>query len=236
MPLTSAPQSEQARLQALQPYQQLKATPDAVFDEVAHLMAIQFEVPIVFIALVDAEEIWIKANSGMPRPKRVARQESVCARAILRDDMIIYNDLTREEPELAQLKLVREYQMRFYVAQPLQTEDGHNIGSLCLIGRYERDFSMQEQRCLRLLAQVVMQPLRLRLLLPDAPGSPSAKWADLREQLTQVAMQLEQVVQPIGTEGQRIYVPWERGLVGLQYDTLLESLQRHVQRLTVSNG
>ncbi|MBC6610571.1 GAF domain-containing protein [Hymenobacter sp. BT507] len=236
MPVTPTPQSEQARLLALQPYLSLKATPDAVFDEVAHLVARQFEVPIVFIALIDAEQMWIKANSGMPRPNRVARQESVCAQSVMQNDMTIYADLPRDAPQLAQLKLVRDYQMRFYVSQPLQTDAGYNIGTLCLIGRYERHFSTQEQQHLRLFSQAVMQLLRLRLLLPDAPGQPSLKWADLREQLAQVAMQLDPVWQPAEMQYQPLYVPWEKNLVGLHHNLLPESLHRHVQRLIASSN
>ncbi|MBC6613159.1 hypothetical protein H8B15_19715 [Hymenobacter sp. BT507] len=112
-----------------QPYEQLKATPDSVFDELARLVALLFEAPIVFIALVDAQQLWVKADSGMPRPRRVARQESVCARAILQSEPTVYRDLEQQAPTLTQLPLVQAYQMRFYAAQPLQTDAGFNIGA-----------------------------------------------------------------------------------------------------------
>src|SRR5205823_9182582 len=52
--------------------------------------------------------------------------------------------------------------IRFYAGAPLQTDDGYNIGTICVIDREPRDeFSEKDRNNLKDFAKVVMRELEL---------------------------------------------------------------------------
>jgi GAF domain-containing protein len=69
-----------------------------------------------------------------------------------------------EDPRtLANPLVCGEFGLRFYAAAPLQTHDGHNLGTLCIIDRNQRYINREQMEMLRELAGVVMDEMELRL-------------------------------------------------------------------------
>lgn len=177
------PANDPRRLEALAPYLVLGTAPDAVFDEVVRLTAKLFNTPIALVSLVEEGSVWFKANFGLAGAERVARDESMCSVAILQDDATIYEDLLQAPCQLTKPDVAAALQLRFYAGYPLRTEEGYNIGTLCIIDRQPRTLSTAEQLRLQALAAVVMKLLDLRLALKRHPPHSSAMWLQLYHHL-----------------------------------------------------
>jgi len=154
--------NEQARLAALRRYDILDTPPDGSFDHVAKVAAILFDVPIAIISLVDQDRIWFKARHGLD-VEQIGRDPGLCASAILQTDPYVLTDASCDPRSLANPLVAGEFGLRFYVAAPLRTSDGHNLGTLCVIDRKPRVVNEEQIAQLGALAAVVIDQMELRL-------------------------------------------------------------------------
>jgi GAF domain-containing protein len=53
--------------------------------------------------------------------------------------------------------------LRFYAGSPLRTQDGYNLGTLCVIDKQPRELTSQQTHVLDDLAALVVDELELRL-------------------------------------------------------------------------
>ncbi|TGE23738.1 GAF domain-containing protein [Hymenobacter aquaticus] len=167
MPLSPSsliPGNEEDRLLALSRYQIVGTAPESLFDDLAALTAKLFRAPIALVSLVEAESVWFKANFGLPDAGRVRRSESLCSVAVLHNQATVFESLGTNPCALTEPTLLQALRLEFYAGHPLQTPDGFNIGSLCVIDHQARTFSPDEQELLRQLATTVMLLLELRRL------------------------------------------------------------------------
>ena len=153
---------EEARLAAVRRYDILDTPPDGSFDHVAKVAASLFDVPIAIISLVDHDRIWFKARYGLD-VEQIGRDPGLCASAILQTDPYVLTDASCDPRSLANPLVAGEFGLRFYVAAPLRTGDGHNLGTLCVIDHKPRVVSEEQIAQLEALAAVVMDQMELRL-------------------------------------------------------------------------
>jgi GAF domain-containing protein len=78
--------------------------------------------------------------------------------------------------QLTDPALAQQLQLRFYAGHALQTTDGYNIGTLCVIDRQPRSLSASEDALLTTLAGVVMRLLDLRLALGTSAATSFKLW------------------------------------------------------------
>jgi GAF domain-containing protein len=175
-PTLLIPANDAARVEALHRYQVLDATNERIFDDLAALTARLFQTPISLISLVDQDEVLFKGNYGLPGAERVERQLSLCSTAILQDETIVFEDLQANPCQLTDPLLARELALRFYAGHALQTADGYNIGTLCVIDRQPRTFSAADDALLTTLARVVMRLLDLRVALDSTAATSFKLW------------------------------------------------------------
>src|SRR6188768_3340586 len=90
------PDNEEKRIKALQSYKILNTLPEGFFNNLAHIIAKTFDTPIALISLVDKEQVFFKANVGMPGVEYVDRGVSLCSLAILEDMPTIFKDASKE--------------------------------------------------------------------------------------------------------------------------------------------
>lgn len=156
------PENEEQRLEALRRYNILDTPPDEAFNDLAHLIAQYFEIPIALISLVDKHRVHFKGNVGMEGVKNVDRGVSLCSLAILSDEPNIIED-PQEDPCLLANPLVHgQFGLRFYAGAPLITPEGFNIGTVCIVDKKERTFSKREQDQLVRFAKLAMHEIELR--------------------------------------------------------------------------
>ena len=135
------PENDDKRIEALHHYQIIEADVHESFDNIAHIMAAFFDVPIALVSLVDKEEVIFKGNVGMHGVAKNSRGISLCALAVLNDDAIVFENAS-EEPCLISNPLVAgTFGLKFYAGAPLTTKDGYHIGTVCIVDKKPRSFS-----------------------------------------------------------------------------------------------
>lgn len=116
------------------------------------------------ISFVDDKRQWFKAEIGLGAGQTSLR-ESICAHAILQDDMLEIPD-TRMDERTADNPLVTQKDgFRFYAGAVLETDDGLPIGTLCILDYKPRRLTSTQKDTLRVLARQVMTQLQLRRAL-----------------------------------------------------------------------
>ena len=165
--MASARSNEAARLEALRRYDILDTPPDGSFDHVAAVAASLFEVPIAIVSLVDEDRIWFKAHHGLDVDE-IERKPGLCASAIMQAEPYVLTDASCDPRSLANPLVAGEFGLRFYVAAPLRTSEGHNLGTLCVIDQKPRSVTQVQIAQLEALAAVVMDQMELRLAARNA--------------------------------------------------------------------
>lgn len=158
---------EGARLEAVRRYDILDTPPDGAFDRVTALAARFLDVPISTITIVDEDRIWFKSARGLDGVAQIDRGPGLCASAILQQAPYVVTDAVTD-PRTLNNPLVRgELGLRFYLAVPLRSSDGHNLGTLNVIDVRPREVTDADVETLQDLASIVMDELELRLAAMD---------------------------------------------------------------------
>lgn len=163
LPPSPLPQNEARRLEALRRYNILDTPPEAAFDRITALAARLFGMPIALVSLIDESRGWFKSAYGFDI-QEVQRDATICSLALLSHEVLVIPD-TRQDTRLACNPFVQnEPGLRFYAGAPLVTQDGFNLGTLCLLDTKPRDALTDEQQTvLADLAAMVIDELELRL-------------------------------------------------------------------------
>ncbi|MFC3230548.1 GAF domain-containing protein [Marinibaculum pumilum] len=153
--------SESARLEALERYGILDTEPEQAYDEVTAIAAGICETPIAIVSLVDRDRQWFKSCVGL-EVRETPRDVAFCHHAIQRPGILEVEDAL-EDPRFRSNPLVTGAPgIRYYAGAPLETPDGHRLGTLCVIDRQPRRISLPQRRALEALARQVVSQLELR--------------------------------------------------------------------------
>jgi GAF domain-containing protein len=157
------PPNEEERLAAVRRYDVLDTPADGAFDRITRLAGLVLEMPIAIVSLVDHDRIWFKSTHGLDGVEQIDREPGLCASAILSDEAWIVEDARIDPRALANPLVAGEFGLRFYAGSPLQTDDGYNLGTLCVIDKEPRRLTEDQVRILDDLAALVIDELELRL-------------------------------------------------------------------------
>lgn len=156
------PADEPQRMAAVRRYDILDTPPDGAFDRITALAARRFNVPISIISIVDEDRIWFKSHHGLP-VEQIGRDAGLCASAILSNDPHILTDASIDPRSLANPLVAGDFGLRFYAGVPLTTDDGHNLGTLCIIDKEARPIDQSQIDDLKDLAAIVMDQIEMQL-------------------------------------------------------------------------
>ncbi len=159
---------ESERLAALRAADILDTAAEPGFDTIARLAAKICAVPIGLVNFVDADRLWIKANCGLPGVSNVSREHGMCGRTIYEREFVEFSDMLVDE-RFADNPLVHgEPHLRFYAGIALVTSGGHAIGTLCVLDYVAHVLTLQQREELVMLADLVVELVATRTLLPHA--------------------------------------------------------------------
>jgi PAS domain S-box-containing protein len=164
------PANETERLAALRRYNVLDTQPESAFDDLTRLAAQICGAPISLITLVDANRQWFKSRFGLDTVE-TPREQSFCTHAILQSELLVIEDVTKDERFADNPVVTSGWRCRFYAGAPLRTGDGYALGTLAVLDRQPRRLVPQQLEALRTLARQVMTHLELRRHLAELARS-----------------------------------------------------------------
>jgi len=158
---TSDLMAEAERIAVLKALGILDTEAEAVFDQVTQLLSDALDLPITLVSLVDAERLWFKSKLGVSI-NEMPRERAFCSYAIQRRGPLVVNNAL-EDPRFSHNPLViGEPYIRFYAGVPVNSIDGHPLGTLCAIDTYPRVLTDQQLETLEALAGVISREIQRR--------------------------------------------------------------------------
>jgi anti-sigma regulatory factor (Ser/Thr protein kinase) len=179
--------NETARLAALRRYRILDTEAEQAFDDLTFLASQICGTPLALITLLDERRQWFKARVGIDAAE-TARTIAFCARTIQQDGLFVIPDTLADE-RFRENPLVtgKPWRVRFYAGAPLVTQDGHALGSLCVLDRVPRTLTSNQRAALDALRRQVVAQLELRLNVDELARA--LRERDLAEQAEQQLLQ-----------------------------------------------
>ena len=156
------PTNETERLEALQSFEVLDTLAEQDYEDLIKLASAICQTPISLISLIDSQRQWFKAKIGLD-VSETPRDIAFCAHAILQDDLFVVPDAIEDERFFDNPLVVNSPNIRFYAGMPLISENGHKIGTLCIIDSEPKHLSDEQKFALRTLGKQVMNMLELKL-------------------------------------------------------------------------
>lgn len=158
------PLDETHRLQALQSLALLDSEQEPDFDDVARLGSALFDVPTSLVSLIDRDRQWFKARVGLDAAG-TPRDLSFCGHAILRDDVMVVPDASRDDRFHDNPLVTGAPFIRFYAGAPIRLPNGYVIGTVCLISPEPREtFGTEQRELLARLAGMALNAVAVRAL------------------------------------------------------------------------
>ncbi|MBB1285102.1 GAF domain-containing protein [Flavisolibacter sp. BT320] len=164
MRIASVPLNEELRLQDLYSYDILDSQQDKDFDELLEVAAGIYGCPIAAISFVDKERQWFKSSFGFPQKiETTSREVSICSHTILSSDVMIVEDLAKDERFTNNPLIKSELSIRFYAGAPIVSTKGYSLGTICIIDHQPRKLSPEKANWLRILSDQISRLLELRI-------------------------------------------------------------------------
>jgi len=155
------PPNEKERLQALRSYNIMDTLAEKEYDHLTQIASYIFDTPIALITLLDEERQWFKSKVGLG-VEETPREISFCQYAIADGEQLVVENALEDERFRANPLVTGKPDIRFYAGHPLTDQDGHSLGTLCVIDREPRKFSEKQQELLRGLAETAMSLIHCR--------------------------------------------------------------------------
>jgi len=152
------PQKEIERLQAVNRFLKLKVSKEKEIQEIVELAAEICQTPTALITLLDHDTQYIKFKVGCDL-ETTTRQDAFCNHVIEQYEVMIVPDALKDERFVNSSLVTGDSNVRFYAGSPLTTQDGHNLGGLCVIDQAPRQLTGNQQQMLRILSKQVINIL-----------------------------------------------------------------------------
>ncbi|MEU4426018.1 GAF domain-containing sensor histidine kinase [Actinoplanes sp. NPDC024001] len=221
--------AEDARLAAVHSYHLLDAARPVVLDELTRLATSVLDTPMSTVTLIGKDRQWYAGNTGMPAGHD-SLDVSFCSRVVGAGDLLVVED-THAHPEYRGWNnVVGAPNIRFYAGAPLVDEDGHVLGTLCVLDDQPRTVGDRQRDLLTTLAGQAaghLSAIRTRLLLAEVGDELSRAISREEDFVATVSHELRTPVTTI--QGYLELLVDNEEL--LPYQKLIEPIQRNGERL-----
>ena len=180
------PVNEALRLEKLLHYDILNSPAENSFDKISNLVTDIFDVNNAGICFISLDDIFIKSQIG--HPIKLKRNESLVSLCILREEVFVAesNTMWNLDPKL-----------NFFIAAPIITPDGFNIGALYAFGNEPNTTSDKQKKMLAQLAYLVVDQLETRMAIRKTLTAQDDRLHvlihDLKNSMTTISLQSELV-------------------------------------------
>jgi|GEM_PF-5837965 len=156
------PPNEAERLKELQELDIFGTKPEPEFDNLTKLACAICNTASAMIALIGEESNWLKSEIGFGGGQEAARNTSFCQYTIMGNEIVEVPDATLDPRFAGNPYVTGAPNIRFYAAAPLITENGINIGTLCVVDYTPGQLNDFQRSQLRYLANEAVLRIQLR--------------------------------------------------------------------------
>ncbi len=156
------PSNEKSRIRALKEYDILDTLPENEYDDVTKLASYVCGTPIALISIIDNDRQWFKSHQGLDT-RETPREIAFCAHAINTPNEILeVPDAHRDDRFKDNPLAIGDPNIRFYAGAPLTDDEGHTLGTLCVIDHKKNHLDEVQKELLWSLSRQVVTLLQLR--------------------------------------------------------------------------
>ena len=154
--------SEEARVKGLLSYNVLDTLPEEDFEAITKLASHICDTPISLVSFVDDHRQWFKSNRGLTVTE-TSKDIAFCSHAIQTPEKPMVVPDARNDSRFKNNPLVTgEPHIVFYAGFPLNSSEGHALGTLCIIDTKPRQLSADQVDSMHALSVQVIRLLDLR--------------------------------------------------------------------------
>jgi len=129
------------------------------FKDLTKLAAKVAGTDISLVNLIDTFTQWTIANYGLSIDQ-MPREDSVCQYTIMHDDGFEVEDLTTDKRFKDKFYVVDEPHLRYYFGVPLKTNEGLNLGALCVLDKEQRALNPEKVELIKIIADEIVNRLK----------------------------------------------------------------------------
>ena len=152
------PLREIERLQAVNRFLKLEISKERELQAIVELAAKICGTPTALITMVDERTQYIKFKVGSDL-ERTTREQAFCNEVIRQYEIVVIPDALLDERFCHNPHVAGGCGVRFYAGAPLTTQDGFNLGSLCVVDSSPKELTGIQQEMLVALSRQVIQLL-----------------------------------------------------------------------------
>jgi DNA-binding CsgD family transcriptional regulator len=167
--------SEVHRLSILRHYEILDTPPQAPFERITTLAANLFNVPIAIIGFLDHDRLWFKSHRGL-----LATEVQRVAGSYI---------------SILQVLIGGGVDPGFFASAPLRTQDGLDMGEICVIDMCPHRAEEHLVHNLKALADIVMDQLELRLSARREQAAPASP--DVRARFASLTLRQREILERV---------------------------------------
>ena len=181
---------ERQRLLALHRFGLLDTPSEKIFDGITEAVATICRTPIALISLVDEKRQWFKSAFGL-NIRETARDIAFCDHAIREPtELMIVEDAENDDRFRDNPLVLEQPNIRFYAGQPLVSDDGFPLGTLCVIDQVPRALDETQKSAIVSLAATVTEIFAERARIEKTVLDRSGMEDALHEKIDSLMVQL----------------------------------------------
>lgn len=157
-----SPDEDKERIKALRSYDIIDSQREQEYDDITELAAMIFDVPMALVTFIDKDRQWFKSAYGL-EGSETHRQYAFCSHTILNPAEPLIVEDSRLDDRFKDNPYVKgEPHVIFYAGVPLVSDNGHGLGSFCILDSKPRTLTEKQVNGLKILARQVMNLMEIR--------------------------------------------------------------------------
>ncbi|WP_161597072.1 GAF domain-containing protein [Dyadobacter flavalbus] len=156
------PLRELERLQAVHRFLHLQINKEVEINNIVKLAAEICGTPTALVTLLDDQTQYIRFKFGFDKDE-TSQKDAFCSHTIQQPELMIVPDALMDPRFVDNPLVTSDPNIRFYAGAPLTTQDGHSLGSLCVIDQKPKELTEIQKSMLTILSKQVIQTLEFQM-------------------------------------------------------------------------
>ena len=153
------PQNEWERIIKLSEFDLDYSNKQEALNDLTRLAAKVAGTQISLINLIDSFSQWSISDYGLML-EQMPREDSVCQYTILaKEEQFEVQDLSTDYRFKDKFYVAGDLKLRYYFGLPLQTNDGYNLGALCVMDTVGKEITPEKVEILKIIANEIVNRL-----------------------------------------------------------------------------